>query len=131
MEGRVEILEDKELYSQLHYQVFGTNNGKVPEVVYVAKTKDGVIGGFVAGHWEMTGIFYIEYAGALPEFRRKGWLRYIKMLLDPRISYLTVTEHTHTLIMKTLLSVGFIPVGSRYHDDTFYIEWARQGVKNG
>jgi hypothetical protein len=131
VEGRCDILNDRDVFAVLYKNVFGKEIGKHPEVVYVGKTSDGVIGGFVAGHWEMGGTFFIEFAGVLPEFRNKGWLRYIKMLLDPCVEYMTMTENTNVTAMKTLLHTGFIPIGSRLWGGTFFIEWVRRGVKNG
>jgi hypothetical protein len=131
VEGKIVLLENKDIYPKLFKEVFGKECRDIPEVVKVAKTKGGVTIGFLAGHWELDGTFYIEYSGVLPEFRNKGWVRYIKLMLDPCINYLTAVENTNIVTGKTLYSLGFIPIGSRYHDNTFYIEWVRRGIKNG
>ena len=128
---KVSILEDKGIYPELFKATFGKECKDIPEVVRVAKTKDNVIVGFLSGHWELNATFYIEYAGVLPEFRNKGWLRYMKLMLESYVNYLTAVENTNVVTGKALYSLGFIPVGSRYHDNTFYLEWVRRGIKNG
>ena len=129
MEGQ--IVEDKSNYPEMFKAVFAKECKDIPEVVRVAKTKEGVVIGFVSGHWELDATFYIEYAGVLPEFRNKGWLRYMKLMLDSYVNYLTAVENTNVVTGKALYSLGFIPVGSRYTDNTFYLEWVRRGIKNG
>ena len=124
------ILKNKDLYPTLHRAVFG-KDVETPEVVIVHENERGAIVGFVSGHWELDGTFYIEFAGVLPMYQKKGYLRYIKKILDPCVNYLTAVENTNTVTGKTMYALGFIPIGSRYHDDKFYIEWLRRGVKNG
>ena len=124
------LLENKDLYPKLHKQVFGTDDFKMPETVYIAKTDDDVIFGFVSGNWNFDGSFYIEFAGILPEFRTKGYLRHLKSILIPNVNYITVTHQDNILAQKTLLSIGFKIIGCRCDPGGFYIEWARR-VKNG
>jgi len=126
---KIRELKDKEIYPQLHMHVFGTVV-EAPETVIIGESHGEIIG-FLSGHWELNGTFYIEFAGILPEFQNKGYLRYLKKILDPCVNYLMAVRHDNVVTGKTLYSVGFMPVGSRYHDDTFYIEWLRRGIKNG
>lgn len=118
-------------YSELFKEIFNKDCKEIPEVVKYGITKDGEKTGFLAGHWELDGTFYIEYAGILPEYQKKGHLRYLKHIIDPCVNYLTAVENTNVMTGKILYSIGFIPVGSRYHDDTFYIEWLKRGIPNG
>ena len=122
---KITELKDKEIYPQLHMHVFGTTV-QTPETVMIGKVNDEIVA-FVSGHWELNGTFYIEFAGILPEFRKGGYLKYFKRILDPCVNYLTAVRNDNAVAGKTLYSVGFIPVGSRYHDDTFYIEWFKVG----
>ena len=126
---KIEILKNDDVYLRLHKDVFGTDNVKIPEVVYAAKTDDGVIFGFISGNWNFDGSFYMEFAGILTEFRKKGYLRYLNNMLLPNVSYITVTHNDNVVAQKTLLSMGFRVIGCRY-DGQFYVEWARR-VKNG
>ena len=82
------LLKNKDIYPKLHREVFG-KDVETPEVVIVHKNQSGEIVGFVSGHWELDGTFYIEFAGVLPEYQNKGYLRYIKKILDPCVNYLT------------------------------------------
>lgn len=125
----VYILKDPDIYNKLHECVFGQYVNRIPEVVYAAKTSDGVTFGFISGNWNFDGSFYLEYAGILPDFRRKGYLRHLKSMLLPNVTYITVTNQDNVLAQKTLLSMGFKIIGCRYDDGGFFVEWARR-VKN-
>ena len=72
MEGKVSILEDKCIYPELFKSAFDKECKDIPEVVKVAKTKDGVIIGFLSGHWELDATFYIEYAGVCLSLETRG-----------------------------------------------------------
>ena len=122
---KVEILKDKNIYPVLHKAVFGTDDVKTPEIVYVAKNDDNVIFGFISGNWNFDGSFFIEFAGILPDFRKKGYLRYLKNMLMPNISYITTTNSDNSEAIKTLTNIGFKIIGCRY-DGQFYVEWARR-----
>lgn len=124
-----EVLVNADIYKTLHKQVFGSDDCKIPEVVYIAKTDDDVIFGFISGNWNFDGSFYIEYAGILPEFQKKGYLRHFKKMLLPGVNYITVTHRDNVESQKTLLSMSFKIIGCRF-DGEFYVEWARR-VKNG
>ena len=119
------ILKDNDLYRSLHKTVFGTDDVKVPEIVYLAKNNDNVTFGFISGHWNFDGSFYIEYAGILPEFQKKGYLRYLKQMLFPNVSYITATHNDNAIAQKALLTMGFRVIGCRY-DGQFFVEWARR-----
>ena len=125
------LSKEKNNYPELFRQIFNKECKEIPAVVNYGFRKDGTPTGFLAGHWELEDTFYIEYAGILPEFQKKGWVRYIKKLIDPCINYLTAVENTNVETGRILYAIGFIPIGCRYHDDTFYIEWLKRGVQNG
>ena len=118
-------------YPELFKRIFLKDCKDIPEVVEYGKTKDGEITGFLAGHWELTGTFYIEYAGILPEYQKKGWARYSRKLIDPCVNYLTAVKNTNVETGRILYAMGFIPIGCRHHDDSFYIEWLKRGISNG
>lgn len=121
----VEILKDRNIYPKLHESVFGAGDVKAPEVVYIAKNEDGLIFGFMSGNWNFDGSFFIEYAGILPDFRKKGYLRYLKDMLLPQVNYLTTTHNENKEAIKTLTNIGFKIIGCRY-DGQFYVEWSRR-----
>jgi len=125
---KVEILKDHEKYLELHYQVFGeTPNVTVPDIVYICKADNGDTFGFLSGYKAHDNSFYIQYAGIMPEYRNKGYVRYFKLMLNSNMSYITAVENSNIVAMKTLMSVGFLPIGGRYGGDLkYYVEWARR-----
>ena len=128
----IEALNDHEKYLDLHRQVFGeTQNVTVPDIVKVIKKDNGDTIGFLSGYKAHDNSFYIQYAGIMPEFRKKGYIRHFKMMLNGNTDYITATENTNIPAMKTLMAVGFLPIGGRYGGDLkYYVEWAR-GSDNG
>ena len=123
----IEILKDHAKYLELHYQVFGESKKvTIPDIVQVIKKDNGDVVGFLSGYIAHDDSFYIQYAGIMPEFRKKGFIRHFKTMLDDNISYITATENTNTAAMKTLMVTGFLPIGGRYGGDLkYYVEWSR------
>lgn len=128
----IETLKDHQEYLNLHYQVFGeTQNITVPDIVQIGRKDNGDTVGFLSGYTAHDNSFYIQYAGIMPEFRKKGYIRHFKLMLNDNTDYITATENTNTAAMKTLIAVGFLPIGGRYGSDLkYYVEWAR-GSDNG
>jgi ribosomal protein S18 acetylase RimI-like enzyme len=129
----IETLKDHNQYLDLHRQVFGDNivNVTVPDIVQIVKKDDGEIIGFLSGYEAHDNSFYIQYAGILPEFRKKGFIRHFKSMLSDNTAYITATENTNITAMKTLMAVGFLPIGGRFGGDLkYYVEWARR-ANNG
>ena len=123
----IEDLKDHTKYLELHQKVFGNITGiTMPDIIYLCKTDDKITFGFVSGHRAYDNSFYIQYAGILPEFRKKGYIRYFKAMLEDNMDYMTATENTNVPAMKTLMAVGFLPIGGRYGGDLkYYVEWSR------
>jgi hypothetical protein len=121
---RIELLDNKDDYPSLHKLVFGVEI-EAPKVVTVLKTDNYDTVGFLSGFWLENGVFYIEYAGILPTHRLKGYLRNISKMLEPDISYITAVENINVTVIKTLLSIGFIPMGSNYKGGKYFVELQR------
>jgi hypothetical protein len=121
---RIELLENKEDYPSMHKLVFGVEV-QAPKVVTVLKSDNYDTVGFLSGFWLENGVFYIEYAGILPTHRMKGYLRNISKMLEPGVSYITAVENINTVVIKTLLSIGFIPMGSNYKGGKYFVELQR------
>lgn len=126
----IRLLEgyEKETYNHVYEDIFDMSPTSLPAVIYIAETDNKEPIGFVAGHTNFDGSFYIEYAGITKEFRRKGYIRYLNIILgkiDGNGHFLCATEHTNTMAMKILISIGFIPIGGRLSNDKYHIEWSR------
>lgn len=116
------------IYPKIHMDVFGKEPRKIPEYVVVVGSEDDPKG-FISGEWTFKDKFYIQDAGIIPKYRKSGWLRHFNVLLqafDGQKVY-TMTENRNIAAMKTLLSAGFIPVGSKMGDkNVLYIEWVKE-----
>jgi hypothetical protein len=117
------------VYKWLHGRIFGSTDGLIiPSEVFVAQKDNGDTFGVVSGHWNFDKSFYIQYAGILPEYQKGAYLRHINAILkNIGKSFITVTANTNIPAMKTLLAIGFVPIGTRtdVKDGTFYVEWSR------
>lgn len=85
---RIEILNDSEEYKRLHELVFGRLEHDIPQVVKVGYSDSGDAVAFVAGFWISDDHFYIQYAGVLPEYQKRGFLRYFSAVLMSGVTYL-------------------------------------------
>lgn len=123
-----ETLIDPKMFGLMYQAVFGVPYTLeiVPPVVEVVTEADSIVG-FMAGHWNYDGSFYIQYSGVVPEHRKKGYAHYLKELLDDKTDYVCVTENTNIGAMKTLLDLAFIPMGVRQGGKgECFIEWTRR-----
>jgi hypothetical protein len=127
---RIELLDDKEEYKRLHKLVFGRSDIDVPDVVHVGVRSDGVTVGFVAGFWLANNHFYIQWAGVLPEYQKRGHLRYFKSTLKDDATYDMAIRNDNLVTLKTVLSVGFIPIGCIMKENKLYIQ-VQRGPKDG
>ena len=123
----IEDLKDKRHFLELHQQVFGVMKDIItPDIIKLIKKDNGDTVGFLSGYMAYDNSFYIQYAGIMPEFRNKGFIRHFKSMLEDNVSYITATENTNTAAMKTLMVTGFLPIGGRYGGDLkYYVEWSR------
>jgi hypothetical protein len=125
----VEELKDRDIYLKLCEKIIGIQPPyEPPDIVIVAKSDDGIIKAFLSGYISYDNSFYIQYGGMLPEYQGKGITkRCFLSMLDSDITYVIAVDNTHTAMMQLLLSIGFIPFGSRYDNKgRFYIEWIRR-----
>lgn len=124
----IEELKDYSKYHELCKEILGITVTEIPDIIIIAKTDDKNIVAFLSGYISYDNSFYIQYAGVLPEYQKKGLTkRYFSSMLDKNITYITIVRNTFIVMMKLLLSMGFIPFGCRYDDKKeFYIEWARR-----
>ena len=129
---KVEALKDHGRFLELCKEVLGITVITTPDIVIVAKTDNGNIAAFLSGYISYDNSFYIQYAGVLPKYQKKGLTRrYFSAMLDERITYITIVKNTHIVMMKLLLAMKFIPFGCRHStDNDFYIEWIRR-AENG
>lgn len=120
----MKIIEDRTGYHAYHKQVFGVEPDRVPEKIFLAK-KETVVG-FVAGHKNFSGEFYIEYAGVLPEYQKLGYLRYISSILNHIGGpFITAVDNENKETVKILISLDFRIIGFRTISNRSYIEFAR------
>ncbi|MGB2828059.1 MAG: GNAT family N-acetyltransferase [Dehalococcoidales bacterium] len=129
---KIEAFKDYDKFTELCKEVLGITVTTIPDIIIVAKTDNGNIAAFLSGYISYDNSFYIQYAGVLPEYQKKGLTRsYFTAMLDKDITYITIVENTHIVMMKLLLAMKFIPFGCRHStDNNFYIEWIRR-AKNG
>ena len=121
---KIEPLKNRADYPALHNLVFGFE-AEAPKVITVLKTDNYDTVGFLSGFWLETGVFYIEYAGVLPEYQLKGYLKYISKMLNAETTYITAVENINVVAIKTLLSIGFIPMGFNMKGGKAFIELQR------
>lgn len=124
-----EAITDPKTFALMYEAVFGVpyTHVKVPEVIMMATDDNESVVGFMSGFWNYDDSFYIQYAGVVPEYRKKGYTQYIKEMLEDGINYICVTENDNVPAMTTLLKVGFIPIGMRQGGKReMFIEWARR-----
>ena len=124
-----ESVHDLELFSKLDEAEFGVDcpSEKMPDLVEMATDDNGSIIGFIAGHWNYDDSFYIQFAGVVPEHRNNGYTAYLKQMLKSGVSYICVTENTNVAAMRTLLTIGFLPIGMRHGgQQECFIEWTRR-----
>jgi hypothetical protein len=127
---QIEILEDKEEYKRLHELVFKQSDITVPDVVFIGRNSSGRTVGFVSGFWNSDDHFYIQWAGVLPAYQKRGYLRYFSAILKDDVTYDMAVRNTNVVTLKTVLSVGFIPIGIIQKDLKLYIQ-VQRGVRNG
>jgi hypothetical protein len=84
---QIEILEDKEEYKRLHELVFKQSDITVPDVVFIGRNSSGRTVGFVSGFWNSDDHFYIQWAGVLPAYQKRGYLRYFSAILKDDVTY--------------------------------------------
>lgn len=126
----IEELKDAETYKELYKSVFNSDCDAVPPTVIVGRKRDGGnIVAFIAGFWNNSNSFYIQNGGVLPEFQRSGVLRYFSCVLDDAVTYDMAVRNTNVVMLKTALSIGFIPIGCLLQGDGLFIQLKRQ--KNG
>ena len=70
----MKIVETKRDYPVYYEKVFGAEPSATPKQVFIIENEKCVIG-FVSGHRNFDGLFYIEYAGILPDFQKGFYLR--------------------------------------------------------
>ena len=124
-----ETITDRETFALMYEAVFGVpyTKEKTPDVVMMASDDNSSVVGFLSGFWNYDDSFYIQYAGVVPEFRKKGYAQYLNQMLEDGINYICVTENDNVPAMTTLIKIGFIPIGMRYGGKReCFIEWARR-----
>lgn len=121
---QIEVLENEAEYKQLHRRVFGKTVDK-PPVVYVGRGGSGDAVAFVAGFWNTDDHFYIQYAGVVPEYQKRGYLRYLASIFQNDIEYSMSVVNTNIDALRIALSVGFVPVGFYLRGDTYFVQLER------
>ena len=123
---KLEILNDPQEYRRIHQRVFNRTDFKVPPVVIVGRNDNGDIVGFISGFWNNDDSFYIQFAGVLPEYQKGPYLRYLSNCLDNNTNYDMAVENTNTVTLKTVLSIGFIPIGYMSQEDKNFVMLKRK-----
>jgi ribosomal protein S18 acetylase RimI-like enzyme len=124
-----ETISDPKTFKLMYEAVFGVpyTHDKVPEIIMMATDDNSSVVGFMSGFWNYDDSFYIQYAGVVPEYRKKGYTQYLNQMLEDGINYICVTENDNVPAMTTLLKIGFIPIGIRQGGKReCFIEWARR-----
>jgi len=117
-----------EVYPKIYREVFGEEYRVLPHnLIVTGSLKDPI--GYMCGFWMSENKFYIQDAGVLPKHRNKGLLRQFHHIVESikGCKLYTMTSNQNVISMKTLLSSGFKPVGSRIGEDSvFYIDWMKE-----
>ena len=116
------LLENYPLY---HEKIFGVEPLKIPDEVFYVKNDHTIIG-FISGHRNFDGMFYIEFAGVFPEYQKGSYLRYIESALK-RIGggFITAVNHENFESIKILNAMKFIIIGVRSVDKKLFVEFMR------
>lgn len=114
----------KTIYPILYRKVFNEETKNKPNAVLAIPDGDG-FSCYMAGYWINDKTFYIQDAGVLPEYRLKGHLKhFVKGLKQFKsIKFLTMTDNQNITAMKTLLMTDFKPIGGKFIDNIYYVEW--------
>ena len=121
----MKITETKKDYHIYHKEVFGVEPSKIPNQVFIIENDNYVIG-FVSGHRNFDGLFYIEYAGILPKFQKGYYLRYIESALE-KIGggFVSAVNNQNLETIKILTAMKFVIIGFRTVENKSYVEFAR------
>ena len=121
----------KNVYPVLYKEVFNEECKNKPNVV-LAVPDGNNFSCYLAGYWLGNYSFYIQDAGVIPEYRLKGFLRHLKGALNSLVGvrFITMTDNQNITAMKTLLLVGFKPIGGKFIDNIYYVEWLLE-AQNG
>jgi hypothetical protein len=113
----------------LYREVFGADfTGDIipPEITIARDADTNEVVGFMAGHINFDGSFYIQSSGVLPKYREQGLSAHFKHLLMDHVSYICVTDNENVAAMRVLLAVGFKPMGMRQGKKELFIEWCKE-----
>jgi hypothetical protein len=123
---KMKRLKNKILFSEYFKDVFGKEPDSMPNIVYVVENNKKEVVGFIGGHKNFDGCFYIEYAGIISKFRKGAYLRNLHFILESlKGSFITAVDNKNTETMRILLSLNFFPIGFRTAGNTSYVEWMR------
>ena len=121
----------KNVYPELYRKVFDKECEYQPDMVLAVPDGNG-FKCYMAGYWIDKRTFYIQNAGVLPEYRLKGFLKCYKEAVDSfnGVRFLSMTDNNNIVAMKTLLYSGFKPIGGKFIDEIYFVEWLME-AKNG
>jgi hypothetical protein len=121
----------REIYPVLYRKVFEKECENKPDTVLAVPDGDK-FKCYLAGYWVNKVTFYIQDAGVLPEYRFKGLLKCFGEALEDfsGVRFLSMTENHNVTAMKTLLLSGFRPIGGKFIDNVYFVEWLLE-AKNG
>jgi len=119
--GQVVAADEFSLVSEQLFQVvFGSNRPKAAERVdfAVLLSWQGKLAGFVSCYEHQAGELYLQYGGALPNFRNtpavlRSYQCVLSFLLDHYAALLTRIENSNTAMLKLALHCGWMVIGLR------------------
>ena len=122
----MKITQSKVGFEKYYQSIFGNEPKLIPEFVYLIHNDDLVIG-FVSGHKNFDGLFYIEHAGILPDFQKLGYVRYLKSAFDHiGGGFVTAVNNENKETIRILVAADFKIVGFKTICEKSYIEFMRQ-----
>ena len=121
----IETLEDPQEYAKIHETVFGKQPQEIPQECIVGRRVDRTIVAFISGFWLAHNHFYIQWGGVLPEYQGVGYLRHLSDILHDHIEYDMVVQNTNSVMIRTMLKLGFTIIGVMIQQDKLYVQLKR------